>query len=100
MQPHIPIKSPQTQQRNDALGGFVEFIADTLQTPDSSSSMDWEQLSHQLQTIQRGLVDVIQEHKDSRACLAQILKVLDEVAQTVFLVWHDVDQARLADAPA
>jgi hypothetical protein len=82
MHPHIPIKNPQTQQRNGALGGFVEFIADTLQT------------------IQRGLVDVIQEHKDSRACLAQILKVLDEVAQTVFLVWHDVDQARLADAPA
>jgi hypothetical protein len=96
-----PLKTDSTEtNESDGLGGFIDFIADALQTPASNGPMNWETLSQQLQAVQRGLVDVIQEYRDGRSCLAQISSVLDQAAQTVFLVWHDVTLAELADAPA
>jgi hypothetical protein len=101
MRPEVPpLQSETPDSSTSSLGGFVEFIADTLQPQAEPAANSWEHLSHQLRTIQRGLVDVIQEHTDGRSCLSQISHVLDQAAQTVFLVWHDVSQAQLANDPA
>lgn len=90
------------------LDGFVDFIADALQngTPsdndrDNTPALaSWENLSRQLQTIQRGLEGVIQGHPDGRSCLTRIADVLSRTTRPVFLVWHDVSNGTFRTAAA